>query len=337
MAGKLAADHNIDFFVALILAMIAGAVVAVVVGIPALRVQGLYLAVTTLALAGATESYFLDRHYWFGRHVLPRDVSQFRRPILWQRIDLSSDLTMYYICLVGLALSLLSSRSFRRNRSGRVLIAARDNQRAAPAYAINLARTKLAAFAISGAIAGLAGALLAYQQTAVDAGTYGIVRSIEVFVATVMGGLTSLPGAVAGAVLIRGVGLFGEQHLKGITFFVTGPGLLLILLFLPGGLAQGFYQARDIFLTKVANSRGILVPSLVADKRVEDAREQDRDVVTAAEHHIEELEEHEPALVGAMTIDAEPVDAEPVTIDLPDRGGGGLRRLRRARRDRDGS
>jgi branched-chain amino acid transport system permease protein len=361
IAGKLAASHNLDFFAALILATLAGAFVALIVGIPALRVQGLYLAVTTLALAGATEFYFLDRHYWFGRHLVPRFGEVIRRPVLWQRISLASERNMYYVCLAGLLVALLAARAFRRNRSGRVLIAVRDNQRAAPAYAINLARTKLAAFAISGALAGLAGGLLAFQQTAVDANAYGIIPSINVFVASVMGGLTSLPGAVAGAILIRGVDLFGEQHLKGITFFVTGPGLLLILLFLPGGLAQGFYQMRDQYLRWVANRNNILVPSLVADRRVE-TLEQDRDVVSAAEQRVEEtntfdvlaertvacpvcheivnvedasLHEHlrVPALVGAAP------EPEILEIDLPDEGsgggeGGGRGRLRRARRER---
>jgi branched-chain amino acid transport system permease protein len=360
IAGKLAAEHNIDFFAALMLAVLAGAVVAVIVGLPALRVQGLYLAVTTLALAGATEFYFLARQYWFGKHILPPSAAEVRRPFLWQRIDLESNLTMYYVCVAALVVALLAARAFRRNRSGRVLIAARDNQRAAPAYAINLARTKLAAFAISGALAGLAGGLLAFEQGAVDARAYGIVPSISVFVATVMGGLTSLPGAVGGAVLIRGVELFGEQHLKGVTFFVTGPGLLLILLFLPGGLAQGFYQVRDNFLRWVANRHGILVPSLVADKRVEATLEQERDVVTAAEHHVEETGSFDvlaertiscPVCGEVLHVDDAPAhehlrvpvtvgaaDPDIVEIDLPvdssNGGGGGRSRLRRARKDR---
>ena len=222
------------------------------------------------------------------------------RPILWQRVDLSNDRSFYYLCVVFLAVALLAARSFRRNRSGRVLIAARDNQRAAPAYSINLARTRLAAFAISGALAAMAGVLLAYQQQAVDAGAYGIVPSIEIFVATVIGGLTSLPGAVGGAVLITWVKLFGEDHLKGITLLVTGPGLLFILLLLPGGFAEGFFRMRDSFLRFVANRHDILVPSLVADRRVE-AIEADKNIIIEAEQHVEAAETFDTVLGRSVT------------------------------------
>jgi len=167
-----------------------------------------------------------------------------------------------------------------------VLISTRDNVRGAQAYGINTIRTRLAAFAVSGAIAGIAGVLLAYQQGNIDASTYGVVPSVAVFVATVMGGLTSLPGAVAGAVLIQAVNLFGERRIDGISLLVTGPGLLVILLFLPGGFAQGAYQVRDSFLRWVSTRRNILVPSLFADRRVESG-EGEADIISKAEEHVE--------------------------------------------------
>ena len=170
LAGGLAADHNVDFFAAMFLGVVAGALVATVIGIPALRVPGLYLAVTTLAFGGAVEFYFLNKSYWIGSKILPHgEAARIVRPFLWQRVDLANDRSYYYLCVVFLGVALLAARAFRRNRSGRILIAVRDNQRAAPAYSINLARTKLAAFAVSGAIAALAGVLLAYQQRAIDA------------------------------------------------------------------------------------------------------------------------------------------------------------------------
>jgi branched-chain amino acid transport system permease protein len=355
-AGKLAADHNVDFFAALFVGIIIGAVVAIVIGLPALRVQGLFLAVTTLALAGAMENYFLRPNYWFGKHILPTggDTAHILRPMLWQRVDLANDRTFYYTCVVFLLIALLAARSFRRNRSGRVLIAARDNQRAAPSYGVNLARTRLAAFAISGSIAAMAGVLLAYQQRAIDYQTYGIVPSIEIFVATVIGGLTSLPGAVGGAVIISAVKYFGEDHIKGITLLVTGPGLLLVLLLLPGGFAEGFYRMRDSFLRWVANRHHILVPSLVADRRVENV-EADRDVVSAAEEHVETATAFDalaertivcPVCGETLPLEAAPdhehlrqpagvgagVGAAAANGDIP--SGGGAARISRAREGR---
>ena len=286
-AGKFATEFAggfwSDFWVTLALGAAAGALVAVLVGMPAVRIQGLFLAVTTLSLAGATHLWLMNRDEPVGRLVMPVRNARVQRPILWQRIDLNNERTMYYVCLAFLAASAYAATRFRRSRSGRVLIAVRDNQRAAPAYAINLVRTRLAAFAVAGAIAASAGVLLAYQQRAIDPSTYGIGPSVAVFVATVMGGLTSVAGAVFGAMGIEAVERFGESRLDGISLLVTGPGLLFILLFLPGGFAEAAYRMRDAYLRWVANRRGILVPSLLADRRVE--LDEDH-VVEAAEHHV---------------------------------------------------
>jgi branched-chain amino acid transport system permease protein len=290
VAGKLStefADSIVaDFWMTLGLGAVAGALVAVLVGMPAVRIQGLFLAVTTLSLAGAAQNWFFNRGESFGELVMPSRDARIERPVLWQRIDLADERTMYYVCLVFLAAALYAASRFRRSRSGRVLIAVRENQRAAPSYAINLVRTRLAAFAVSGAIAAVAGVLLAYQQKAVDPSTYGIAPSVKIFVSTVMGGLTSLPGAVFGAMLIEGVYRFGESRMDGISLLVTGPGLLFILLFLPGGFAQAGYGVRDAYLRWVANRRGIHVPSLVADRRIDEDH-----VVSDAEQTVEAIEE----------------------------------------------
>jgi branched-chain amino acid transport system permease protein len=314
IAGGLAANNNIDFFAALFLGIVGGAFVAVLVGVPALRVQGLYLAVTTLAFAGAVSGYVLNPEYPIGKRLLPEGGNRIERFVLWERFDLGTtdevkwfgpdftlqgDAKYYYFCLVFLGLALLVAKSYRRNRAGRILIAVRDNSRAAPSYAINLARNRLAAFAISGAFASAAGVLLAYDQGAIDPSSYGIGPSIFIFTATVIGGLTSLPGAVFGTILIGGIDTYGDSYLEGISLLVTGPGLVMVLMFLPGGLAEGMYRLRDSFLLWVAKRHDILVPSLVADRRVETGEDQ-ADVITEAEHKVEETESFD--LLGGPTI-----------------------------------
>jgi branched-chain amino acid transport system permease protein len=361
VAGGLAANHNIDFFAALFIGTLAGAFVSVLIGIPALRVQGLYLAVTTLAFAAAVEGYFLRPDY-FGKYILPKGIAaRIQRPYLWGRIDVTSDRAYYYLTVAFLAGVMLIARSFRQNRSGRVLIAVRDNQRAAPAYSINLARNKLAAFAVSGGIASLAGVILAYQLGAIDYGSYGMAASVNIFVYTVVGGLTSIPGAVSGAIILGGLNLFGDNLLKGLGFLSTGVGVLVILLFLPGGFAEGFFKMRDSFLRWVANRHDILVPSLVADRRVEDPSAE-QDVIEQAEHAIEEVEsfdvlgggptvtcpvcdevlpiatapEHEHLRSDAAGTEAGDNSADDTADDAPtsDEGAGGARRLARARAGR---
>ena len=114
-------------------------------------------------------------------------------------------------------------------------------------------------------------------------------KGVEVFVATVIGGLTSLPGAVVGTVVIKGISLFGEPRLEGLSFLVTGPGLLLVLLFLPGGFAQAIYATRDRFLRWVAARHDIHVPSLVADRLVADTSDQEH-IMEEAEESVEHVE-----------------------------------------------
>ena len=278
--------------------------------------QGLFLAVATFALAGAAENYFFSPKYGVGRAILPSEKAafNFRRPVLWERFDLLPERNFYYFALVILGVVMAAAWSFRRHHSGRILISTRDNVRGAQAYGINTIRTRLAAFAVSGAIAGIAGVLLVYQlDGAVDASTYGIVPSVLVFVAVVMGGLTSLPGAVLGAMAIQAVNLFGDARIEGISLLVTGPGLLVVLLFLPGGFAQGAYQIRDSFLRAVADRRGIMVPSLFADRRVESDIADENDVISKAEEHVEEVDTFdvlsEPTIVCPVCGAAMPLSA----------------------------
>ena len=247
VGGGLAANHDVDLFVALAAATAAGALVATLLGLPALRLPGIYLAVVTLAFAAACEYYFLDPRYVLADvGVLPGgDAPRIRPPLLFGRIDLGDPLAFYFFTVAVLVLVVGVVRAVRRNRTGRVLLATRDNPRGAAAFGIDLVRTRLGAFATSGAIAGLAGALLAYQQQAVDPATYGVAPSLLVFLAVAIGGLTSLPGTIAAAVLIDGVRLFGDRHLfAGADLLVSGPGLLVVLLFAPGGLGQLLESAR---------------------------------------------------------------------------------------------
>ena len=279
-SGGLAANHNIDFFVALAVGIAAGALTAVVIGLPAIRIQGLYLAVTTLAFGYAVQYYVLNSHYWIGRHLLPDTLAaNIRRPMLYGKFDLEDPKAFYFLCVGFLVLSLAAAASFRRQHSGRVLIALRDNQRAASSYAVSPVRTRLSAFAISGAFAGLAGVLSAYAQHNVIPGSYDTVSSIGVFLAAAVGGLGSLGAGVLGVIAFEATVLFGPLawHHLGNTFssvmplLLTGPLLILNLYQNPGGLAGWVFAERDKWLRKVAARHNIHVPSLVADSLVEDA------------------------------------------------------------------
>jgi branched-chain amino acid transport system permease protein len=293
VAANLISHNNADMFVALTAAGLTGAAIALLVGLPALRIRGLFLAVTTLTFAIALDQYFLNKKQF--PHFIP---DSFQRPLLWERFDLSTNYDMYVVCLAFLALSVLACVGVRKARSGRVLFATRDNQRAADAASVPTTSIKLSGFLLSGAIAGVAGGLyvIILRTVGEGTGTFDAVSSITVFAYSVIGGLGSLTGAIIGVLLFRYLETL--HSLGDARPLISGAGLLLVLLFLPGGLGQIVFSLRDRYLKWVANRRGILVPSLVADKRATEDRAT------------EQLDMLRGALSGAPTPAAVPTEEE---------------------------
>jgi branched-chain amino acid transport system permease protein len=295
VAGNIATRWNLDLFVTLLISAVAGALIALFIGLPALRIKGLFLAVSTLAFAVALDSYFLNPNNMPG--LVPGGIT---RPVLWERFDLENQLTMYYLCLTFLVLTILAAAGVRRTRTGRVLVATKDNERAASAAAVPITAVKLTAFLFSGVIAGIAGGLYVFVVRAVGTGSFQPTLSLEVFSMSVIGGLGSIGGALLGVFTFR----FLERVLSGeLRLIISGAGLLFVLLVLPGGLGQAVVALRDRVLRVVANRRGIVVPSLLADKRDgapvsgEDHPEDETAVLAGAldEEHVHEVEEMQAA------------------------------------------
>jgi len=275
--GNALIRWNLDVFASLAMAVAAGALVSVLVGVPALRIRGLYLAVTTLAFAVALDSYFLNPVNF--PELVPDRVI---RPVLWKRFDLASEWTTYYLCLVTLGLSIAVVRAMRRRRAGRVVIGVRDNERGAAALAVPTTRVKLQTFLVAGCLAGLSGGLYVLVAGGTGQGTFRPGMSIEVFSFAVIGGLGSVAGVIAGVAGFRLLDFVLSQGVDGaaadiLRLSLTGGGLLLILYFLPGGVWQWVQRRRDRWLRAVAERRGVQVPSLVADRRVEDGADRPED------------------------------------------------------------
>jgi branched-chain amino acid transport system permease protein len=176
---------------------------------------------------------------------------------------------MYLFCLAFLGLSVLAAMGVRKARAGRVVIGARDNQRAADAAAVPTTNVKLSAFILSGVIAGIAGGLHVLCLHALGQNTYSPVDSLTVFCTAVIGGLGSLGGAIVGVLVFRWMETI--TALGDLRLLITGTGLLVVLYALPGGFGQLMLNLRDRYLRWVANRRGILVPTLVADKRADES------------------------------------------------------------------
>jgi branched-chain amino acid transport system permease protein len=253
-------ERGWDPLVAMVVAGVVGAAVAVVVGLPALRLRGMYLAVTTLALSLAASDWIFSNKIadWIPRGSFPR-------PALLGRFELNTPLRIYYFALVVLGLAVIALRGIRNSRTGRVLVALRDNEGGATAYGISTTRAKLTAFALSGAVAAVAGVVMVISQGAFRDVSYGPWESVDVFIATVIGGLGSLAGAVLGAVFQR-----GAQWLLPApwSFLATGAGVLFVLLSMPDGIGGLGFRIRDRFLAWAARRHG--VSSLAIDRTHQD-------------------------------------------------------------------
>jgi ABC-type branched-subunit amino acid transport system ATPase component/ABC-type branched-subunit amino acid transport system permease subunit len=263
VSGAVTARLGWDLAAGLVLAGLAGAGVAMVIGLPALRRRGLTLAVTSLAFALMTSDWLLNRSF-FGAGTalnwLPGE--QITRPPLFGIIAVNTDTRFYYLCLAGLALAVAMAYGLRASRTGRAIIASRENERAAEAFGVSARRVTLFALAFSGFLAAFAGALFVYQQSGLDPGPYQPAASLQVFAMTVIGGLGSIPGAIIGATYVRGVAYFLPTEWQ---ILATGVGLLAVLLVLPGGLGGALADAREALLRRVAARRSIPVGALTAE------------------------------------------------------------------------
>lgn len=260
--GAYATQHwNLDLGLTLLASGLLGAVVAVIVGLPALRLRGFFLAVTTLGFALATSAYFLNNEHF---SWAPDPNAVVTRPHLFGGIGLASQRRYYYLCLVVLALAVLATRGIRHSRTGRVLVALRENERGVQVFGVDLLRAKLTAFAMSGFLAALGGCLLVHLLGGFSPTTYTADQSFTVFIAAVVGGVGSLPGAALGSLFLNG----SQWLLPGTRWqtLASAVGVLLVLMVIPGGLGDVLFRVRDAGLRLVARQRGIIVPSLLADR-----------------------------------------------------------------------
>ena len=253
--GALMAAH-LGASVPLVLLMpFAGAVtavIAVLVGLPALRVRGLYLAVSTLAFAVWFMGSVLNTPCWnlpvLGKSMctgLPNPQSTLIGSPSFLGLQLVSARSFAWFSLAVLVFSVLMVRLWRDRGVARRLMAVRDNETAAGATGIPLARSKLLAFALSGFIAGYAGVCLAFATERFSTATFDPTFSILVASMVVIGGLGTIDGAVLGAIYLVGLpAIFGTD--PTIQFLTSGLGLLAFILYLPGGLAELLHRFGDL-------------------------------------------------------------------------------------------
>jgi branched-chain amino acid transport system permease protein len=255
-AGILFKEVAAPFWITLPAAAVVGALLGVLFGLPSLRLRGLYLAVSTLALhflvAYVGGEYEARRGFSTGIVIDPPTIAgkAITDPRAW-----------YYILLVAAVATLLICANLLRSRSGRAWAAIRANETVAEALGIGVASYKLLAFVVSSALTAVAGALFAYYRGFVSVEAFSLFLSIQYVAMIIIGGMGSLLGAVLGALfvtlfpyVIEAVvqALPGARGYAGVLFAVNyaafGIVMILFLVFEPQGLVGIWRRVQTYFL-----------------------------------------------------------------------------------------
>jgi branched-chain amino acid transport system permease protein len=213
-------------------------------GLPALRLEGIYLALATFALAVATPQLlkvnFLEG--WTGGvqgiSVIKPDAPQVIDVLLRQvGLRINSDQWLYFFTLAVAALLYLGAVNLVKSRTGRALLAIRDHPVAASAMGINVPLYKSLIFGVSALYTGVAGALGAIAIQFVAPDSFTIALAIALFVGLVVGGVGSIPGTLFGGAFVLFVPNIAEKVSKGLAGAVYGVILLLLIYLMPTGVA----------------------------------------------------------------------------------------------------
>jgi len=236
---------NINYVLTLPVAGLVCFIFGFLFGLPALRLSGVYLALATFALATAMPQMLklgVFEHWTGGVQglVITKPDAPFGLPM-------SQDMWLYYFTLIVGLLIYIASVNLLNSRSGRAMMAIRDNPIAASALGVNLSLYKTLAFGVSAAFTGIAGALGAIVVQFVAPDGYTIQLSIAIFLGMVVGGVGWLPGSLAGAAFIVFVPNIAESISKGLSGAVFGALLIIIIFLVPHGARQVAYYLEAIF------------------------------------------------------------------------------------------
>jgi len=230
---------GLPFIVVMALAGLVTAAVGLVLGLPAARLRGHYLAVATLGFGLAVPEIALNGGSLTGGYtgliVPPQQLGS---------VMLNNPVPVYYLGLAVLLVSAAAIRSVLASPTGRRFMAVRDSQDTAPAMGINTGRTKVILFTLSAFFCGLAGYVFALNNSIVEYSSFDFSLSLFFFAAVIVGGLGSMWGSLAGAALLVVI----QQEavsLGGFSEAILGIAVVIVLLLVPGGLASLARRTRD--------------------------------------------------------------------------------------------
>lgn len=223
-------------------------------GFPALRLQGLYLAMGTLVLSIAVPA-LLKRFDGFTGGVQGLDVGNPASPVKW----LDDSQWIYFVCLAIATILYLVAARILSGPLRRAMVAARDNHLVASVFGVDRAPLATATFAMSSLYAGVAGSLYAMIVGFVSPDTFNVMLSLSLFVGAVVGGITSIGGAIIGAMFIQFVPIWASDIDVSLGGLVFGCTLIITLVVLPsgiGGLVGRLYDLACVRLGWTESAEG---------------------------------------------------------------------------------
>jgi len=222
---------HLPFIVGLLAGAIVAAIAGLIVGIPTLRLRGDYLAIATLGFAEIIRIIFLNWEYVGGAAGMQ---------VMQQ--------TTWTYAFFGMLITIIVISNFTRSRHGRACIAIREDEIAADAMGINITYYKVLAFAIGSLFAGLAGGLFSHNFFIIQPAQFGFLKSFDILIYVVLGGLGSLSGAVIAAVALTIISLY-LQDFPETRMIIYSLVLILVMLYRPVGL-MGTKEITDLFKRK---------------------------------------------------------------------------------------
>lgn len=195
--GLLVVDYGWPPELALPAGGVMSALVSLIVGIPSLRLKGLYLAITTMAF-----SFIITHFLLYAESITHGPYGVRIEDLGFFGLNLAEPVHMYFLVLIVAILTILAALNILRSRVGRAFTAIRDHDIAAKAMGINLVKYKLISFAVSSFFVGIAGGLMAFQFRFINVDIFTVLLSVEALAMVIVGGLGSVAGAVLGAFFI---------------------------------------------------------------------------------------------------------------------------------------
>jgi len=241
--------HGVPFPIALVMSMALSAAIGVVIGLPALRLKGIYLGMATLSFGFIVEEVFARWESVTGGNAGIRVPKA--NLLGW---DLSSDGGFYWVCLGLTIAATIGILNLLRSPTGRAFVAIRDSEISAQSMGIHLAYYKTLSFSLSAGLAGVAGALYAHNLQFISPDQFNLLQSIDLLLMIVIGGLGSLHGVFLGAIFLitlpQGISYIKDflpdfiGQAPGLKSVIYGAVLIVFVLFEPMGLYGRWLKVR---------------------------------------------------------------------------------------------